>query len=70
MIEKILRYQGAYGHQVLSISVDGLTEAEQREQLERFAADVAPVLRRLVPSTVWNDVALGAEREPTLVPAG
>jgi alkanesulfonate monooxygenase SsuD/methylene tetrahydromethanopterin reductase-like flavin-dependent oxidoreductase (luciferase family) len=54
VIEKILRYQAAYGHQVLSISVDGLTEAEQREQVERFARDVAPVLRRAIPSTVWG----------------
>lgn len=54
MIEKILNYHQAYGHQVLSISVDGLTEAEQREQMERFAADVAPVLRREIPSTVWE----------------
>jgi len=53
VIEKILRYHAAYGHQVLSIGVDGLTEAEQREQLERFARDVAPVLRREIPSTIW-----------------
>ncbi|WP_088830414.1 LLM class flavin-dependent oxidoreductase [Paenibacillus tyrfis] len=54
VIEKILNYHQAYGHQVLSISVDGLTEAEQREQMERFASDVAPVLRREIPSTVWE----------------
>jgi alkanesulfonate monooxygenase SsuD/methylene tetrahydromethanopterin reductase-like flavin-dependent oxidoreductase (luciferase family) len=55
VIEKILKYHKAFGHQVLSISVDGLTEAEQREQVERFASEVAPVLRREIPSTVWND---------------
>ncbi|MDO3680117.1 LLM class flavin-dependent oxidoreductase [Paenibacillus ehimensis] len=54
VIEKILNYHQAYGHQVLSISVDGLTEAEQREQMEWFAADVAPVLGREIPSTVWE----------------
>lgn len=54
VIEKILKYYDAYGHQVLSISVDGLTEAEQREQMERFAAEVAPVLRREIPSRVWE----------------
>ncbi|MBP2002434.1 alkanesulfonate monooxygenase SsuD/methylene tetrahydromethanopterin reductase-like flavin-dependent oxidoreductase (luciferase family) [Paenibacillus shirakamiensis] len=54
VIEKILDYQRAYGNQVLSISVDGLTESEQREQVERFARDVMPVLRREIPSTVWN----------------
>lgn len=55
VIEKILNYQAAFGHQVLSLSVDGLTESEQREQMERFASDVAPVLRREVPSSVWED---------------
>ncbi|NEW07714.1 LLM class flavin-dependent oxidoreductase [Paenibacillus sp. SYP-B3998] len=54
VIEKILNYQAAYGNQVLSVSVDGLTEAEQREQIERFATEVAPVLRREIPSTVWE----------------
>jgi alkanesulfonate monooxygenase SsuD/methylene tetrahydromethanopterin reductase-like flavin-dependent oxidoreductase (luciferase family) len=53
VIEKILDYQRAYGHQVLSVTVDGLTEAEQQEQAERFATEVAPVIRREVPSTVW-----------------
>jgi alkanesulfonate monooxygenase SsuD/methylene tetrahydromethanopterin reductase-like flavin-dependent oxidoreductase (luciferase family) len=54
VIEKILDYQRAYGHQVLSVTVDGLTEAEQQEQAERFATEVAPVIRREVPSTVWE----------------
>lgn len=68
--EKILRYQQAYGHQVLAISVDGLTEAEQREQLERFAADVAPAVRRSVPSSVWSDAAgAAAAPEPTALAA-
>jgi alkanesulfonate monooxygenase SsuD/methylene tetrahydromethanopterin reductase-like flavin-dependent oxidoreductase (luciferase family) len=58
VIEKALNYYEAFGHQVLCISVDGLTEAEQREQVERFATEVAPVLRREVPSTVWAEVAL------------
>lgn len=55
VIEKILKYHEAFGHQVLSISVDGLTEAEQQEQIERFAAEVMPVLRKEIPSTVWAD---------------
>lgn len=60
VIEKVLRYYEGFGNQVLAISVDGLTESEQREQVERFAADVMPVLRREIPSTVWSD------RPPTL----
>jgi len=54
VIEKILDYHRAFGHQVLGISVDGLTEAEQSEQMERFAEEVAPVLRRELPSSVWS----------------
>lgn len=53
--EKILNYHEAFGNQVLSISVDGLTEAEQREQIQHFASEVAPVLRREVSSTVWDN---------------
>ncbi|MFE6079037.1 LLM class flavin-dependent oxidoreductase [Paenibacillus sp. NPDC057886] len=58
VIEKILNYHAAYGHQVLSISVDGLSHAEQLEQVERFAQDVAPVLRREIPSFIWNEPPL------------
>ncbi|MFD1953074.1 LLM class flavin-dependent oxidoreductase [Paenibacillus thailandensis] len=54
VIEKILNYQAAFGHQVLSLSVDGLSEAEQREQMERFASEVAPVLRKEAPSELWQ----------------
>ncbi|RUS46858.1 LLM class flavin-dependent oxidoreductase [Cohnella sp. AR92] len=54
VIEKILKYHEAFGHQVLAISVDGLTEAEQREQVERFASDVLPVLKREIPGKVWG----------------
>ncbi|WP_163853051.1 LLM class flavin-dependent oxidoreductase [Paenibacillus elgii] len=66
VIEKILNYHQAYGHQVLSISVDGLTEAEQREQMERFASDVAPVLRREIPSTVWESNPAAPQQEGIL----
>lgn len=54
VIEKILDYHQAFGHQVLSISVDGLTESEKKEQAERFATEVIPVLKREIPSTVWE----------------
>lgn len=55
VIEKILNYQAAFGHEVLSLSVDGLSESEQREQMERFASEVAPVLRREVPGRLWRN---------------
>jgi alkanesulfonate monooxygenase SsuD/methylene tetrahydromethanopterin reductase-like flavin-dependent oxidoreductase (luciferase family) len=55
VIEKILQYHEAFGHQVQSISVEGLGIEEQKEQLERFASEVMPVLRREIPSTVWEN---------------
>lgn len=54
VIEKIIKYHRAFGHQVQSISVEGLSKEEQQEQLERFACDVIPVLRREIPSTIWE----------------
>ncbi|PLS05374.1 LLM class flavin-dependent oxidoreductase [Neobacillus cucumis] len=54
VIEKIQKYHQAFGHQVQSISVGGLSKEEQNEQLERFAAEVIPVLKREIPSTVWE----------------
>lgn len=55
VIEKILNYYEAFGHQVQAISVEGLTAEEQQEQLERFATEVIPVLKREIPSTVWDE---------------
>jgi alkanesulfonate monooxygenase SsuD/methylene tetrahydromethanopterin reductase-like flavin-dependent oxidoreductase (luciferase family) len=52
--EKILQYQQLFGHEVLGISVDGLTASEQQEQLERFATEVAPIVRREVQSKIWE----------------
>lgn len=63
VIEKILNYHEAFGHQVLSISVDGLTESEQEEQLQRFAEEVLPVLKREIPSTVWDSSPALSEEE-------
>jgi len=54
VIEKIISYHSAYGNQVLSVSVDGLTQSEQLEQVEWFANEVIPVLRRELPNEVWN----------------
>ncbi|MFC5449333.1 LLM class flavin-dependent oxidoreductase [Paenibacillus aestuarii] len=70
VVEKILKYHEAYGHQVLSISVDGLTETEQREQIERFAKEVAPILRKEIPSTVWSRPPVqGVVQAPSLSPS-
>ncbi|MFJ6214115.1 LLM class flavin-dependent oxidoreductase [Streptomyces sp. NPDC092296] len=52
VIEKIHRYHEAFGNEVVGIGVDSLTEDVQREQLELFAAEVAPVIRREIPDPV------------------
>lgn len=44
--EKILFYQQAFGHQFQSISVDGLEEGEQQEQIIRFAEEVMPLVNK------------------------
>ncbi|MBV2156242.1 LLM class flavin-dependent oxidoreductase [Kitasatospora sp. SUK 42] len=49
VIEKIHRYHEAFGNEVVGIGVDALTEGAQREQLELFAGEVAPVIRRELP---------------------
>ncbi|ABD13838.1 hypothetical protein Francci3_4492 [Frankia casuarinae] len=53
-------YRELYGQQLTGIGVDSLPVDWQREQLEWFAADVAPrtasppELRRAYPSTRWE----------------
>ncbi|MEM1505470.1 hypothetical protein RG959_18875 [Domibacillus sp. 8LH] len=42
----ILVYQQAFGHQFQSISVDALEEAEQQEQIIRFAEEVMPLVNK------------------------
>lgn len=57
IIEKIHDYHRAYSHQVLSIGVEGLQPGEARDVLELFVSDVAPVIRRALPSAVWSSTA-------------
>ncbi|MEU6767904.1 LLM class flavin-dependent oxidoreductase [Streptomyces sp. NPDC046853] len=56
IIDKILGYHEVYGHDLQSITVDGfgLERGEQIETLQRFAEEVAPVVRRAAPSTLWD----------------
>ncbi|MBD0672876.1 LLM class flavin-dependent oxidoreductase [Streptomyces sp. CBMA156] len=49
VIDKIHRYHEAFGNEVVGIGVDALTEGAQREQLELFASEVAPAVRRALP---------------------
>lgn len=54
--EKILGFHAHYGHDLQSVTVDGFGQstAEQTETLERFAEEIAPVLRKEAPSTLWE----------------
>jgi alkanesulfonate monooxygenase SsuD/methylene tetrahydromethanopterin reductase-like flavin-dependent oxidoreductase (luciferase family) len=52
IIEKVHRYHDRLGHEVMHLhaDADGLTDAQHRETLELFQSDIAPVLRREIPS--------------------
>jgi alkanesulfonate monooxygenase SsuD/methylene tetrahydromethanopterin reductase-like flavin-dependent oxidoreductase (luciferase family) len=52
VIDKVGRYHEELGHEVMHLSADaeGLPVAGQRRSLELFQSDVAPVLRRRIPS--------------------
>ncbi|MFD6280130.1 LLM class flavin-dependent oxidoreductase [Streptomyces sp. NPDC060209] len=56
IIDKILGFHAVYGHDLQSITVDGfgLSHGEQLETLQRFAEEIAPVVRREAPSTLWD----------------
>jgi alkanesulfonate monooxygenase SsuD/methylene tetrahydromethanopterin reductase-like flavin-dependent oxidoreductase (luciferase family) len=57
IIDKILGFHNAYGHDLQSITVDssGLPLAGQTDQLRRFAEEVAPVVRAEAPTTLWQE---------------
>ncbi|BCJ62353.1 LLM class flavin-dependent oxidoreductase [Micromonospora endophytica] len=52
IIDKVLRYHGELGHEVIHLSADrdGLTDAQHRASLHLFQSEIAPVLRREIPS--------------------
>ncbi|MBO1331810.1 LLM class flavin-dependent oxidoreductase [Streptomyces sp. VRA16 Mangrove soil] len=56
IIDKILGYHALYGHDLQSITVDafGQGTSEQAETLQRFAEEIAPVVRAAAPSTLWE----------------
>lgn len=56
VIDTIVRFHGALGHDLQSVSLPTtLPYDEQVEILERFATEVIPVLRRELPTTLWTD---------------
>ena len=52
IVEKVLRYHEQLGHEVLAVNSDGagLTPEQHRATLELFQSDIAPVLRKAIPS--------------------
>ncbi|QKW05645.1 LLM class flavin-dependent oxidoreductase [Streptomyces sp. NA04227] len=56
IIDKILGYHALYRHDLQSVTVDafGLSPGEQRETLQRFAEEIAPVVRAAAPSSLWE----------------
>jgi alkanesulfonate monooxygenase SsuD/methylene tetrahydromethanopterin reductase-like flavin-dependent oxidoreductase (luciferase family) len=67
VIDKIGDYHATFGHEIQGLAVDGLSTTEQRDILELVAAEVAPVLRREIPTRLWAGGA--AVREPVAVGA-
>jgi hypothetical protein len=53
-LDKIHRFTNGFVQQLTGINVDSLPFAWQREQLEWFAADTAPELRRSYPDSLWT----------------
>ena len=52
VIDKVGRYHERLGHEVMHLSADadGVTLDQQRDSLELFQSEVAPVLRQRIPS--------------------
>ena len=59
IIDKVHRYHEQMGHEVLNLNADGagLTPAQHRTTLELFQSDVAPALRRDIPSRPFPPLA-------------
>ncbi len=52
IIDKVHRYHERFGHEVMHLSADadGLTDKQHRATLELFQSEIAPVLRKDIPS--------------------
>lgn len=60
IIDKVHRYHARLGHEVMHVQADadGLTDKHHRGSLELFQAEVAPVLRREIPSRPFPPLAV------------
>ncbi|MCZ4552355.1 LLM class flavin-dependent oxidoreductase [Gordonia rubripertincta] len=52
VIDKVLRYHEKFGHEVMHLHADasGLTDSQHRDSLELFQSEIAPALRKEIPS--------------------
>jgi alkanesulfonate monooxygenase SsuD/methylene tetrahydromethanopterin reductase-like flavin-dependent oxidoreductase (luciferase family) len=56
IIDKIMYFHDAFGHDLQSFSLPTMIPHEQQmDMLERLAAEVIPVVRRQAPTTLWTD---------------
>jgi hypothetical protein len=56
IIDKIMYFHEAFGHDLQSFSLPTMIPHEQQmDMLERLAAEVLPVVRTLAPTTLWTD---------------
>ena len=60
IVDKVLRYHAAFGHEVMHLhaDADGLSDKQHRAALELFQSEIAPVLRREIPSRPLGGSAL------------
>jgi alkanesulfonate monooxygenase SsuD/methylene tetrahydromethanopterin reductase-like flavin-dependent oxidoreductase (luciferase family) len=65
IIDKVHRYHDRFGHEVMHIQADadGLPDARHRASLELFQSEIAPVLRKEIPSRPFPTAA-GAPSQP------
>jgi alkanesulfonate monooxygenase SsuD/methylene tetrahydromethanopterin reductase-like flavin-dependent oxidoreductase (luciferase family) len=64
VIDKVHRYHERLGHEVMHLhaDADGLSDKQHREALELFQAEIAPVLRREIPSRPFPVAAVPVAR--------
>src|ERR1700722_16177794 len=58
IIDKIMYFHEAFGHDLQSFSLPTMIPHEQQlDMLERLSSEVLPVVRRQAPTTLWTDQA-------------
>jgi Coenzyme F420-dependent N5,N10-methylene tetrahydromethanopterin reductase and related flavin-dependent oxidoreductases len=68
IIDKVHRYHERFGHEVMHLhaDADGLTPAQHRETLELFQSEIAPVLRKEIPSRPFPEPVAAPPTEPAV----